>query len=165
MRKWQQKIRTEERHLDREIRQIDVAQAKAKAQLKQLATKGDVKNARMLAREVVRSNKQKDRLYTSKARLNSIRMQLQHQLGTSECLLGRMPTLIRDRAITATLKITGTLQKSTEIMKLSNDLIKLPQLNKSMQEMSREMMKVRDRVISISSPVKAQNHHRVCRPE
>lgn len=67
--------------MDREIRQLDQAQAKVKTQLKQLAAKGDVKNARMLAREVVRSNKQKDRLYTSKARLNSIRMQLQHQLG------------------------------------------------------------------------------------
>ena len=40
------------------------------------------------------------------------------------------------------VKVTGTLQKSTEIMKLSNSLIKLPQISQAMREMSREMTKV-----------------------
>lgn len=81
VRKWQTKIRGEERQLDREIRAIETAQNKVKIHLKQLAAKNDLKNCKMLAKEIVRSNKQKDRLFTSKARLNSIRMQLQHQLG------------------------------------------------------------------------------------
>ena len=42
---------------------------------------------------------------------------------------------------TATLKISGHLEKSTEIMKLSNALIKLPELQGTMQKMSQEMMK------------------------
>lgn len=42
----------------------------------------------------------------------------------------------------AVLKITGNLQKSTEIMKLSNQLIKLPQLQATMRNMSMEMTKV-----------------------
>jgi len=62
--------------------QLDVATKKAQQQVKQLANKGDVKNARILAREVVRSHKQKDRLSVSKARLGSISSQLQQQLGT-----------------------------------------------------------------------------------
>lgn len=41
----------------------------------------------------------------------------------------------------ATLKISGTLQKSTEILKLSNSLIKLPELNRTMVAMSAEMSK------------------------
>lgn len=57
-----------------------MATKKANQSVKQLATKGDVKNARVLAREVVRSNKQKDRLSVSKARLGSIENQLQQQL-------------------------------------------------------------------------------------
>lgn len=121
VKKWQTKIKSEERQLEREIKSIENAQAKVKINLKQLAKNNDLKNSKLLAKEIVRSNKQKDRLFTSKARLNSIRMQLQHQL--------------------ATLKITGTLQKSTEIMKLSNSLMKLPELSKTMQEMSKEMMK------------------------
>lgn len=42
----------------------------------------------------------------------------------------------------AMLKVTGHLQKSTEIMKLSNNLIKIPQMSQSMREMSAELMKV-----------------------
>lgn len=40
------------------------------------------------------------------------------------------------------VKVTGAFQKSTEIMKVTNQLIKLPQLNATMREMSMEMMKV-----------------------
>jgi charged multivesicular body protein 3 len=58
-----------------------MATAKARQSVKQLATKGDVKSARILAKEVVRSDKQKDRLTVSKARLGSIGNQLNEQLG------------------------------------------------------------------------------------
>ncbi|EJU06049.1 Snf7-domain-containing protein [Dacryopinax primogenitus] len=121
VRAWQQKLKSEGRQLDREIRQLDQAQGKARQSLKQLAQKGDVKSARILAKEVVRSNKQKERLYVSKARLGSIGTQLSNQL--------------------AMVKVTGSLHKSTEIMKLSNQLVRLPQISQSMREMSMEMMK------------------------
>ena len=61
--------------------QLELATKKVQQQVKQLVNKGDVKNARILAREVVRSHKQKDRLSVSKARLGSISHQLQQQLG------------------------------------------------------------------------------------
>lgn len=121
VRAWQSKLRTEQRHLDREMRQLDLATNKARATVKQLALKGDVKSARVLAKEVIRSNKQKDRLSVSKARLGSISTQLAQQL--------------------AMAKVTGSLQKSTEIVKLSNSLIKLPQISQVMREMSMEMTK------------------------
>ncbi|KAG9317668.1 Snf7-domain-containing protein [Chiua virens] len=121
VRVWQGKLRAESRQLDREMRQLDAATQKARLMVKQLATKGDVKSARILAKEVVRSNKQKDRLSVSKARLGSIGTQLTQQL--------------------AMLKVTGSLQKSTEIMKLSNSLIKLPQISQAMREMNMEMTK------------------------
>lgn len=60
--------------------QLDAATKKVQQEVKQLAKKGDGKNARILAREVVRSHKQKDRLSVSKARLGSISHQLQEQL-------------------------------------------------------------------------------------
>jgi len=121
VRAWQTKLRAESRQLDREMRQLDIATNKARTSVKQLATKGDIKSARILAREVVRSDKQKDRLSVSKARLGSIGTQLSQQM--------------------AMVKVTGSLQKSTEIMKLSNALIKLPQISQSMREMSMEMTK------------------------
>ncbi|KAH9482705.1 Charged multivesicular body protein 3 [Psilocybe cubensis] len=121
VRAWQAKLRAESRQLDREMRQLDMATNKARQSVKQLAAKGDVKSAKLLAREVVRSNKQKDRLSVSKARLGSIGTQLSQQM--------------------AMIKVTGSLQKSTEIMKLSNALIKLPQISQTMREMSMEMTK------------------------
>ncbi|KAJ6539398.1 Snf7-domain-containing protein [Mycena capillaripes] len=121
VRQWQVKLRTESRHLDREMRQLDAATKQARQQVKQHAARGDVKSARILAREVVRSDKQKDRLSVSKARLGSIGTQLTQQM--------------------AMIKVTGSLQKSTEIMKLSNALIKLPQISQTMREMSMEMTK------------------------
>lgn len=130
----QRRLRQEQRALDREVRQIDQATAKVKADIKRLAIKGDTKNATMLAREVVRSNKHRTRLITSKAQLNSISLQLQQQLCTIPVLTPAM------------FKVTGTLQKSTEIMKLSNNLIRLPQMSQSMREMSAELMKVRTAV-------------------
>ncbi|KAF5390635.1 hypothetical protein D9757_002754 [Collybiopsis confluens] len=121
VRAWQAKLRQESRKLDRDMRQLEAETAKARKSVKQLAKKGDVKSARVLAREVVRSQRQKDRLSVSKARLGSIGMQLQQQL--------------------AMANVTGSLQKSTEIMRLSNSLVRLPQISQSMREMSMEMTK------------------------
>ncbi|KAI5449554.1 Vacuolar protein-sorting-associated protein 24 [Naganishia albida] len=118
---WQRRLRTEQRGLEKEIRQLDLATSKARAQLKQLAQRGDIKSARLLAREVVRTGRQRQRLAVGKARLGSVQMQMQHQA--------------------ALVKVTGTFQKSTEIMKASNELVKLPQLSATMREMSAEMMK------------------------
>jgi len=43
---------------------------------------------------------------------------------------------------TATLRIAGAMEKSTEVMKSMQALIKLPEIQKTMMEMSKEMMKV-----------------------
>jgi hypothetical protein len=56
-----------------------------------MATKGDIKSARLLAREIVRADKQVDRLSVSRAQLGSIDSQLQQQLGASSCGASRRP--------------------------------------------------------------------------
>ncbi len=144
-----------------------------------------MKSARILAREVVRANKQRDRLVSSKARLGSVQMQLQHQLCEFHpcflCVSHPSPSLtpsfarltpsllgsltinhgrfraslspkslsltslsgtLTDVCHTAMVKVTGAFQKSSEIMKTTNQLVKLPQLSATMREMSMEMMKV-----------------------
>ncbi|CAG8474613.1 3966_t:CDS:2 [Paraglomus brasilianum] len=121
VRKWRQSIRNQERSLDRQLRGIEIEEAKVKKSMKLLAKKNDVKGCKSLAKELVRSKKQKNRIYTSKAQLNSIVMQLQHQL--------------------AVLKVSGALQKSTDIMKMVNQLARLPEISQAMQELSMEMTK------------------------
>lgn len=80
-----------------------------------------VLTCRTLAREIVRSRKAKERLYNTKAQLNSVSLHLQQNL--------------------ATYKLAGCIQKSAEVMKLMNNLIRLPQLNQVMMTMAREMEK------------------------
>lgn len=62
------------------------------------------------------------RLYINKAHFISMNSQLTEQLGLA--------------------KVAGTLSKSTEIMTIVNDLMRTPQLMQTMQQMSKEMMKV-----------------------
>jgi len=42
----------------------------------------------------------------------------------------------------ASAKIAGVLKQNTEIMKTVNNLVKLPELQKTMMELQKEMMKV-----------------------
>ncbi|KAJ3174268.1 Charged multivesicular body protein 3 [Geranomyces variabilis] len=121
VKKWRQSVRTQERELDKSMRGIDAEEMKVKRHLKAAAKRNDATSCRILAKEIVTSRKARDRLATSKAQLNSLTMNMQQQL--------------------ATMKIAGTVQKSTQIMKLVNNLVKLPEISATMQEMGQEMMK------------------------
>ncbi|KAJ3068095.1 Charged multivesicular body protein 3 [Podochytrium sp. JEL0797] len=121
VKKWKQSIRSQERELDKQVRSIDTAELKVKKDIKAAAKRNDPSACRLLAKEIVRARKAKDRLHTSKAQLNSLQMQLQQQL--------------------AVAKIAGSLKQSTDVMKLVNNLIKMPEIQHTMQEMGKEMMK------------------------
>ncbi|KAJ2007433.1 Vacuolar protein-sorting-associated protein 24 [Coemansia thaxteri] len=121
VRKWRSGIRGQERELDRQLRGIQTEEAKVKRSIKLLAKKNDAASCKSLAKELVRSRKQKDRIFTSKAQLNSIVLELQRQV--------------------ALLKVAGSLQKSTQVMRSVNQLMRVPQLQATLMEMSKEMMK------------------------
>lgn len=42
----------------------------------------------------------------------------------------------------AVLRVAGSLQKSTEVMKAMQNLIKVPEIQATMRDLSKEMMKV-----------------------
>ena len=118
---WCKKIRKEGYNLDRQINAIKREEAKVTRSLKEAAKKGDKESCQILAKELINSRKAVTKLYTAKANLNSVQMQMKSQL--------------------ATLKVAGTLQTSAEVMKSMSQLVKLPEIQKSMMELSREMMK------------------------
>ncbi|KAF9823660.1 hypothetical protein SFRURICE_019167 [Spodoptera frugiperda] len=105
---WSHKIRKEGYNLDRQIRSIQREEDKIKRSLKEAAAKNDKQVCTILAKEIIRSRKAISKIYTTKAHLNSVQMQMKNQL--------------------ATLRVAGSLQRSTEIAA-------------TMQEMSKEMMK------------------------
>ena len=90
-------------------------------QVRDAAKRGDAAGAKTLAREIVRCRAATSRLYVHKARLVDMNSRLAEQLGTA--------------------RVAGSLQKSAEVMRLVNGLVKVPQPMGTMRAMSREMAK------------------------
>lgn len=115
-------IRKNQRELDKQITQLTASENKTKTMVKQVAKRNDVKSARMLAKELYKSKRQKQRLHKSKAQLSSVSMQVNEAF--------------------ALRKIEGTMKVSTGVMKDMNSLIKLPELMGTMNALSQELVKV-----------------------
>jgi len=94
---------------------------KIKRSLKEAAKKGDKDVCKILAKEVIRARKACNKIYSSKAQLYSVSLQMKDQV--------------------AVLRVAGSLQKSTEVMQAMQSLIKVPEVAATMREMSKEMMK------------------------
>ena len=105
-----------------QINQIKREELKATRSIKECAKRGDKESAKVLAKEVVASRKAVSRIYTAKANLSSVEMQMRNQASQ--------------------LRLAGSLQKSSEVMKSMQQLVKLPELQKTMMELSKEMTKV-----------------------
>ncbi|XP_063781115.1 charged multivesicular body protein 3 isoform X2 [Pseudophryne corroboree] len=118
---WSLKIRKEMRMIDRQIRDIQREQEKVKHSIKDTAKKGNREACVILAKEVVQSKRAVNKLYASKAQMNSVLMSMKNQL--------------------AVLRVSGALQKSTEVMKAMQNLVKIPEIQATMRELSKEMMK------------------------
>ena len=118
---WCKKIRKEGYNLDRQINSIKREENKAIRSLKESAKRGDRESSTLLAKEIINSRKAVNKLHTAKANLNSVQLQLKNQL--------------------ATLKVSGALGQSAEVMKSMSALVKVPETQKAMMELSREMMK------------------------
>lgn len=101
----------------------------------------------VIAREVVNSNKAISRLHTQKAHMMDMEMALKHQLGkshlqcSSECCgidSKKLPRFLSVQiCIAAMVKVAGTINKSTEVMKIVNDLVQVGSMQSSMREMAK----------------------------
>ncbi len=72
---------------------------------------------------MVHARKAISRIYTTKANLMSVENQMKAQA--------------------AQVKVAGSLKQSADVMRAMQQLIKVPEMQKTMMEMSKEMMKVR----------------------
>ncbi|XP_028251011.1 charged multivesicular body protein 3 [Parambassis ranga] len=118
---WSQKVRKEIRLIDRQIRDIQREQEKVKRSIKDAAKKGQKDVCVVLAKEMIQSKRAVTKLYASKAQMNSVLLSMKNQL--------------------AVLRVAGSLQKSTEVMKAMQSLVKVPEIQATMRELSKEMMK------------------------
>ncbi|OXU31898.1 hypothetical protein TSAR_003843 [Trichomalopsis sarcophagae] len=118
---WAHKLRKEGYQIDRQVRAIQREEDKVKKSLKDAAKKGDKDVCKILAKEVIRARNACNKLHTSKAHLNSVTLQMKNQL--------------------ATIRVAGSLSKSTEVMQAMQALVKVPEVAATMRELSKEMMK------------------------
>eukprot|EP00009_Paramoeba_aestuarina_P008613 CAMPEP_0201520784 /NCGR_PEP_ID=MMETSP0161_2-20130828/12549_1 /ASSEMBLY_ACC=CAM_ASM_000251 /TAXON_ID=180227 /ORGANISM="Neoparamoeba aestuarina, Strain SoJaBio B1-5/56/2" /LENGTH=208 /DNA_ID=CAMNT_0047919267 /DNA_START=93 /DNA_END=719 /DNA_ORIENTATION=- len=120
-REWKGQLRAQIRVCERQIRDLQREEKKAQQAVRDAAKRGDKASAKILARELVHSRQAKERLFTARAHLNSINLQLQSQI--------------------ATMRVAGCMQESAEVMKMMNEVVKLPELHQTMMTMGMEMEK------------------------
>ena len=119
MKKWKRELAKEGRQMEREIRKMEEAENKSKAECQKLAKAGRVDACKIIAKEIVRTRAARERLLVARTQISSVSMQLQTQA--------------------AMVRAAGCMKKSGEVMAVMNKLVKLPELQKTMMNMQREM--------------------------
>ncbi|KAK6032969.1 SNF7 family protein [Ostertagia ostertagi] len=122
VREMQRKMRAEMRSLDRQVYAIQREEQKVTKEIKEAAKKGDREVCVVLAKSLLQSRKAVAKIHMSKAQINSVIMCMQEQL--------------------ATMRMAGSLQKSTQVLQSMQNLVKVPEIMKTMREMAQEMMKL-----------------------
>lgn len=118
---WKIALRQEIRSLDRQILSIEREELKVKMSVKEAAKKGNIDVCKVLAKSLVQSKRAKNRIHTSKAQINSVMMEIQNQQSM--------------------LKVAGCMQKSTAVMSVMSSLLRVPEMQETMAQLSKEMTK------------------------
>lgn len=121
MRKINLLLRKNKRELERSLGQLQPLKKKTEALIKKAAKSGDVKSAKIYARELINVNNQHKKLHLSKTRLESITMAINEQWQMK--------------------KLTQSMQALTGVMKDVNSLVHVGAISQTMQELSKELMK------------------------
>lgn len=108
--------------MDRNIAQMKAANSKLEAEIKKCAKSNKMDEAKILAKELVSGRKTVTRMQTACTQANCLISQLNGQI--------------------ATMRMAGSIKSSTEVMKSVSTLVRLPEFQKIMQGMSKEMMKL-----------------------
>ncbi|KAI5964632.1 VPS24 [Candida pseudojiufengensis] len=116
-----QLLRKNKRELDRSITQLQPLKKKTEGLIRKSAKEKDYKSAKLYAKELININRQYNKLYTSRTRIDSITMSINEQYSMN--------------------KLTKSIHASTSIMKDVNQLIHIGAVSQTMQELSKELTK------------------------
>ncbi|CCC67031.1 hypothetical protein NCAS_0A04730 [Naumovozyma castellii] len=114
-------LRKNNRALEKSLRDLTNLQNKTQQLIKRAAKKNDIKTVRIYARELYQINKQYTRMYSSKVQLTSVSRQIDEAL--------RLKTM------------SDKMAESTGLMREVNSLVRLPELQGTMIELEKELMK------------------------
>ena len=141
VKEWNKKLRRERNNLERQMSQIKRSEQQAVTSIKQAAKRNDNTSVNILAKEVVGARKAVTRITTAKANIASVETQLTLQVPIIHTLLFDSIYVIGFYFQAAQLRVVGSLQQSTEVMQSMQLLVNVPEVHRTMQELSREMMK------------------------
>ncbi|KAK4474155.1 hypothetical protein MN116_003456 [Schistosoma mekongi] len=113
-------LRKEKRPLMRDIRTHLQQQDQLKLAIKKCAKESDIYSAKVYAKEYAESKKAVGRLYLAITQIDSVAAEL--------------------RRMSAMKKITSVIEKSTTVMTLMSSLVKMPELQSTMQGLSKQMI-------------------------
>lgn len=122
VKKWTRDLKKEMRTIDRETTKIQREEQKIKQELKKEAKAGNKKSVQILAKAVVKSQNQREKMLLTKTQLNSVAMTLKQQYSS--------------------MKVAKTMEKSAVIMQHMNRLVSVQQISAVTRNMSKEMMKM-----------------------
>ena len=121
VREWDKTLNREQRKIDREIQNSRREVKKQESECKMLAKKNQLPAAKVVARQVIQGRKCQDRMHATKANINSVQLNMKQQM--------------------AMAKVGGALQKSTEVMKSMQKLVRVPEIMATMRDLQKEMTK------------------------
>nr|CDS27490.1 charged multivesicular body protein 3 [Hymenolepis microstoma] len=122
VRKLQSELKREQRKLDREIVIIQQKCKQSELEVKRYAQRNNMDAAKVLAKEIAKSRMTINRLYQAKAQIGSVCAELDNQISMA--------------------KMANALKQSTTVMQSMSNLVKLPELQTTMKNLSKEMMKL-----------------------
>ena len=109
--RWQSRIRKEQRQLDAQVRDIERELAKTRREIKACLKRKDARSAKVLAIQTCKARKTIEALYETKANYNSISM----RLGESVARLSQVGSLGKSSEILKVRKIRHYLHACTPI--------------------------------------------------
>lgn len=118
-REWRLRLKSMQRQLDVQIRDIERTRKQTEREIKRCASRNDVRSARALAKEIVSARRAISELYVSKARMASVERALTRQSATSKSI--------------------DVIKTSSEVLKAMNDLVRTSAVREDAREMGREM--------------------------
>lgn len=116
---WKQRLRQEGRALERNVTRILREEDRLKIRVKALARQGETEAAIPLVQELYNSRKARARLLRTKVQMDSIVRQIDLQL--------------------AQAKIVGAFQQSTDLTRMLNQMVALPEVQATMMGLRGEM--------------------------
>ncbi|KAG0670428.1 Vacuolar protein-sorting-associated protein 24 [Kluyveromyces marxianus] len=114
-------LRKNDRQLNKSLNELSSLKSKTQNLIKQAAKKNDIKTVRLYAKELYHVNKQYDRMYTSKAQLQSVGMKIEESFQMN--------------------KLQDKMAQSAVLMREVNSLVQLPQLRATMMDLEKELVK------------------------